>query len=218
MRVFLTLAAVEISMIGFAGANPIAIDSTRRSISLIAETVEIAVQPTHSIVSGTYSFRQGKDEYAFPGEKADHITIEIPVMIRGKPSFDSLKSATAATVSIGKRVFRPTGSSSASALRGLPRGYTMCLVEFEVPLRAVAREFTAVIRYTQPHLPGGIAPYYPVRPPESIAAKSLVRYTAAAPASLALLSKRVKVVETSPTRIAVQPEDGKLILVRVNKT
>src|ERR1043166_1315755 len=102
MRTFLTLAVIGIGMIGFAGANPIAIDSTRRTISLVGERVEVAVQPTHSVVSGTYSFRQGKDEYAFLGEKADHITIEIPIIVHGEQSFGSLKSSTAATVSIGK--------------------------------------------------------------------------------------------------------------------
>ncbi len=218
MRIFLTLAAIGISMIGFAGANPIAIDSTRRTISLVAETVDIAVQSTHSVVSGTYSFRQGKDEYAFLGEKADHITIEVPIIVHGEQSFGSLKSSTAATVTVGKRVFRPTGSSGGGPLRGLPADWRLAFLEFEIPLRAVRSEFTAAIRYTQPHLPGGVSAYYPIRPPEAPTSQSIVRYTAAEPTSLALVSKRLKVVETQPGRIAIQPEHNKLILVRATKT
>lgn len=37
IRVLMTLAAIEVSMIGFAGANPIAIDSTRRPVSRRAQ-------------------------------------------------------------------------------------------------------------------------------------------------------------------------------------
>jgi hypothetical protein len=212
MRLFLALA-IGISMIGFAGANPIAIDSTRRPISLVGETVDIAVGGTQSIVSGNYSFRQGKDE--FPGERPDHVIIELPVIVHGQQSFDALKSSVAASVRIGNRVFHPTGSSAGSPLRGLPADWKMCFVEFEIPLRAVRPEFTAVIRYTQPHLPGGVSAYYPIEPPASSA---VVRYTPAQSVSLKLVSKRVKAVEAESSRITVQPEHNKLILVRATKT
>ena len=213
MRALVTFVILEASMIGFAGANPIAIDSTRRPISLVAETVDIAVHPTQSVVSGTYTFRQGED--AFPGERPDHVIIELPIIVHGQQSFDALKSSASASVRIGKRVFYPTGSSGGSPLRGLPPDWKMCFLEFEIPLRAVRPEFTAVIRYTQPHLPGGVSAYYPIEPPAS---RAVVRYTPAQSVSLKLVSKRVKAVEADPSRIAVQPEHNKLILVRATKT
>jgi len=213
MRALITFVILEASMIGFAGANPIAIDSTRRPISLVAETVDIAVHATQSVVSGAYTFRQGEDEV--PGERPDHVIIELPVIVHGQQNFDALKSSVAASVRIGKRVFHPSGSSAGSPLRGLPSDWKMCFLEFEIPLRAVRPEFTAAIRYTQSHLPGGVSAYYPIEPPVS---RAVVRYTSAQSISLKLISKRVKVVESQPTQIAIQPEHNKLILVRANKT
>lgn len=214
MRLLFTIALLEASTIGFAVANPIAID-LGEPISLIAESVDIAIHESQSIVSGTYSFRQVHGRLFAPG---DGILIHVPIIVHGPQSFASLKSSTAASLSIGRRVFHPSQASVDSPLYDLPSGWKLYYLKFEIPRRAVRSVFTLAIRYIQPHLPGNVVPYYPIHPPERWAQRSIVRYSVAEPASLALDSKGEKIIEAQRTRISVQPQHHKLILVRVNKT
>jgi hypothetical protein len=215
VRLLFTIALLEASTIGFAVANPIAIDCGE-PIALIAESVNIAIHESQSVVSGAYSFRQVSD--GCPHQPDDPITIKMPIIVQGPQSFASLKSSTAVSLTIGRRVFHPSRASVDSPLYDLPSGWKLYYLEFEIPRRALRSVFTAAVRYIQPHLPGSVAPYYPIHPPERWAPRSIVRYSVAEPASLALVSKGEMVVEAQRTRISVQPQHHKLILVRVNKT
>jgi hypothetical protein len=214
VRLLFTIALLEASTIGFAVANPIAIDMGE-PISLIAESVDIAIHESQSVVSGTYSFRQVHGILVAPD---DGILIQVPIIVHGPQNFAALKSSTAASLSIGRRVFHPSRASVGSPLYDLPSGWKLYYLEFEIPRPAVRAVFTIAIRYIQPHLPGNVVPYYPIHPPERWAPRSIVRYSVAGPASLALDSKGENVIEAQPTRISVQPQHHKLILVRVNKT
>jgi hypothetical protein len=214
VRLLFTIALLGASTIGFAVANPIAI-YMGEPLSLIAENVDIAIHESQSVVSGTYSFRQVHGFLIAPDEG---ILIHVPIIVYGLQSFASLKSATAGSLSIGRRVFHPSRASVDSPLYDLPSGWKLYYLRFEIPRRAVRDVFTIAIRYIQPHLPGNIVPYYPIHPPERWAPRSIVRYSVAESASLALYSKGEKVIEAQRTRISVQPQHHKLLLVRVNKT
>jgi hypothetical protein len=214
VRLLFTIALLEASTIGFAVANPIAID-LGEPLSLIAESVDIAIHESQSVVSGTYSFRQVQGRLVAPDEG---ILIQVPIIVHGPQNFASLKSSTAVSLSIGRRVFHPLRASVASPLYDLPAGWKLYYWEFEIPRPAVRSVFTLAIRYIQPSLPGNIVPYYPIHPPERWASRSIVRYSVAEPASIALDSKGEKVIEARRTRISVQPQHHKLILVRMNKT
>jgi hypothetical protein len=215
MRLLFTLALLEACAVGSAVANPIAIDSIPNSISLIAESVDIATHESWSVVSGTYAFLLRKGDFPFVD---DQIVIKVPIILRGPQSFGSLKSSTATSLTIGRRAFHPVRASVDSQLPDLPSGWKLYYLEFEIPLRALRPVFNVAIRYNQPHLPGSISPYYPIHPPDRSGSKSIVRFLAAEPASLTLVSKGNRVIESQRTRIAVEPEHHKLILVRVNKT
>ena len=214
MRLLVILALLATSPIRSAVANPIAIDCGE-PIALIAETVNIAIQKGQSVVSGVYSFRQVSGPC--PHQPDDSITVRMPIIVQGPQSFASLKSSTAVSLTIGRRVFHPSRASVDSPLYELPSGWRLYYLEFEIPRRAVRSVFTLAVRYIQPHLPGNVAPYYPIHPPERWAPRSIIRYSVAEPASLALVSKGVTVIETQRTRISVQPQHHKLILVRVNE-
>jgi hypothetical protein len=215
LRLLFTLALLETCAVGVAVGNPIAIYSVPNSISLIAEEVDIATHENQSVVSGTYGFLLRKGDFPFVD---DQIIIKVPIILHEPQSFGSLKSSTAASLAIGRRVFHPSNASVDSQLRDLPSGWKLYYLEFEIPLRALRPVFNVAIRYHQPHLPGSISPYYPIHPPDRSGSKSIVRYLAAEPASLTLVSKGDRVIEAQRTRIAVEPEHHKLILVRVNKT
>ncbi len=215
MRLLVILALIGAGTIRSAVANPIAIDCGE-PLALIAETVDITVQETKSAVSGVYSFRQVST--GCPQFLDDPITITMPIIVQGPQSFASLKSSTAVSLTIGRRVFHPSGASADSPLHGLPSGWRRYDLEFKIPRPNVRAVFTVAVRYVQPHLPGNVAPYYPIHPPERWAPVSIVRYSVAEPASLSLVSKGEIVIENQRTRLSVQPQHHKLILVRVNKT
>jgi hypothetical protein len=214
MRLLFTIALFEASMIAFAVGNPIAIDMGE-PISLIAESVDIVIHENQSVVSGTYSFRKVHGILVAPD---DGILIQVPIIVHGPQSFASLKSSTAVSLRIGRRVFHPLRASGAPPLYDLPSGWRVYYLEFEIPRDPVRSVFTLAVRYIQPHLPGNVAPYYPIHPPERWAPRSIVSYTVTGPASLGLVSRGEIVIEAQRTRISVQPQHHKLILVRVNKT
>jgi hypothetical protein len=213
MRLLFAIALLEASMIALAGANPIAIDMGE-PISLVAESVDIAIHERQSVVSGTYSFRKVHGILVAPDEG---ILIQVPIIVHGPQSFASLQSSTAVSLRIGRRVFHPLRASVASPLYDLPSGWRVYYLEFEIPRDPGRSVFTLAVRYIQPHLPGNVAPYYPIHPPERWAPRSIVRYTVTEPGWLALVSKGDIVIEAQRARISVQPQHHKLILVRVNK-
>jgi hypothetical protein len=215
MRALFAIVLLYAAMTGFAGANPIAVD-VGEPLALIAESVEIAVEENQSVVSGTYSFR--RVENGWPYQPGERITIKVPIIVHGPQSFASLKSSTAVSLSLGRQVFHPLRMSVDSPLYDLPSGWQLRYAEFEIPHRALRGVFTVAIRYVQPHLPGRLAPYYPIHPPERWAGRSFVCYSAAERASLALVSRGQSVIEAGPTHISIQPQHHKLILVRVNKS
>lgn len=215
-RLFACLVLLEIGAADFACGNP-QIFVCGEPIALIAENVDMAVQKNQSAVSGAYTFRQVHDGYACPQFAGEPMVIRMPVIVSGQQSFGSLKSSTAISLTIGRRTFYPSSASSDS-LYDLPPGWKLCSFKFEIPMEAIGDVFTFAVRYFQAHLPGNIAPYYPIHPPERWAPKSIVRYSVAEPASLTLVSRGETVFEKKRTRISVQPQHHKLILVRLNKS
>ena len=211
-----TLFAIVLlhGMAVFAGANPIVVD-VGEPLAMIAESVEITVEENQSVVSGTYSFR--RVENGWPYQPGQSITIKVPIIVHGLQSLASFKSSTAVSLAFRRQVFRPSGMSVESPFYDVPSGWKLRYAEFEIPHRALRGVFTVAIRYVQPHLPGRLAPYYPIHPPERWAPSSSVRYSVEKPGSLVLFSKGESVIEVDRTHISIRPQHHKLILVRVNK-
>jgi hypothetical protein len=214
-RFLVAFALIEVTIVRSVVANP-QIYECADPIGLIAESVDIAVGENQSAVSGQYSFRMVTD--ACPYGEGEPITVSVPIIVHGGRSFAALKSLTAASLQMGRRTFQPSRASLDSPLYDLPSGWKLCYFEFQIPRPPARSVFTIGLRYNQPHLPGNIAPYYPIRPPEQWAPKSVVRYSVAEPGSLVLVSKGERVFEAQRTRIAIQPQHHKLILVRLNKS
>jgi hypothetical protein len=213
-RFLVALALIEATIIGPVVANP-QVYYRGEPIALITENVDIAVGENQSAVSGQYSFRMVTD--ACPHGEGEPITIRVPIIVHGGQSFAALKSSTAVSIRLGRRGFHPSRASVDSPLYDLPSGWKLCSFDFEIPRPAARSVFTIALRYNQPHLPGNISPYYPIHPPEAWAPKSVIRYSVAEPGSLVLVSKGESVFEARRTRISIQPQHHKLILVRVNK-
>jgi hypothetical protein len=212
VRLFVSLVLIEAGAIRLVWSNPILLQCGE-PVALIAEDVQIAVEENQSIVSGSYTFRELDDGCPRIQDMSD--TVKIPIIVQNRGSFASFKSLTAVSLTRGGRVFPPARASVDPPLYDLPSGWKLYYFEFDLPRRPVRSVFTLAVRYVQPHLPGNLAPYYPIHPPERWAPKSVVRYSVGAPASLALFSKGETVAETQPTRISVRPQHHKLILVRV---
>jgi hypothetical protein len=77
-------------------ANPLAVDSARRPITMIAEKVTITVKPGVSVVTGNYTFRQCKDD--MPQEKDTHALVFVPVLLP-----ETAKGVTPPVVRVGNR-------------------------------------------------------------------------------------------------------------------
>lgn len=214
VRLLVSLALLEAGAGRFALANPILLQCGE-PVGLIAEDVQIAVEENQSIVSGSYAFRELDD--GCPRLKDMSDTVKIPIIVQNRGNLASLKTSTAVSLTLGGRVFRPARASVDPPLYDLPSGWRLYYFEFDLPRRPVRSVFTLTVRYVQPHLPGNLAPYYPIHPPERWAPKSVVRYSVVDPASLTLFSKGETVDETQPTHISVHPQHHKLILVRVNR-
>lgn len=214
VRLFVSLVILETGAIRLTWANPIALQCGE-PVGLIAEDVRIAVQENQSIVSGSYSFRVVED--GCPRLRDEPDIIEVPVIVPQQRSFASLKASTAVSVALGGQTFRPSRGSVDPPLYDLPSGWRIYYFRFEIPYHPVHSVFTLGVRYVQPHLPGNLAPYYPIHPPERWAPKFVVRYSVADRASLTLFSRGETVAESQPTRISVHPQHHKLILVRVNR-
>ena len=82
-------------------ANPIAIDSSRRPISMISENVIIDVSSGSSQVHGTYTFRQEQDDW--PEEADNHVIVFVPILLPVKPGEDRNDSPE---VVVGNKRFR----------------------------------------------------------------------------------------------------------------
>jgi hypothetical protein len=212
---FFALLALIGPTIRWAAANPIALQCGEPS-ALIAETVNIAVHKRQSVVTGKYSFRVVDD--GCPHFVDESLTIKVPVIVRDRQSLAALKSSTAVTVTFGRRTLHPVSASMDSPLYDLPAGWKLCFFHCEIPRPAFQSVFMIALRYNQPHLPGNLVPYYPIHPPERWAPKSAVRYSLEESGSLSLVSKGERVFEIQPTRLSIQPQHHKLILVRVNKS
>jgi hypothetical protein len=129
--ILVILASLATSTIRPAVANPIAID-LGEPISLIAESVDIAIHENQSVVSGTYSFRKAQGQLFAPD---DGILIYVPIIVHGPQSFASLKLSTAVSLTIGRRVLHPSRASVASPPYGLPSGWKLYNLVFEIPRR-----------------------------------------------------------------------------------
>jgi hypothetical protein len=191
-------------------ANPVVSDPSGE-IELISEKVNVSVHPGSSQVAGQFRFRQlGSVSYR------RSIAMEVPFFALFPQALTSLEESAHAAVAIGERVFHPSSISVGPTVQGLPEGWRLFLLEFEIPRNAILPEFSARISYRQRHFLGDISAYYPIRPPMARASKAVVQFVAGDEEILtAVRAKRV--VARSWKEIAVEPQDKGLILIRVEK-
>jgi hypothetical protein len=198
-------------------ANPIAIDTSRRTATMIAEDVRVMVGTGESKVSGVYKFRLDDTPWETSANARVRIYLPVPLARGGSASDDSATAQDRPIVRLGRRQFTSVeketlGYGDKMESVKLPKGWLMRFYLFEIPVRYfVAREFEITVDYVQPHFPGDIVGYVPLNPPRDPGA-ARIRFEAAKgralkPAGLRLFSKPMDSLE-------VQPLNRKLIQVR----
>ncbi|MGH8045704.1 MAG: hypothetical protein ACREKL_00535 [Chthoniobacterales bacterium] len=215
MKTLLVAASIVLGATSLL-ANPVAIDSSRRPVTMTTEKVLITVSPGRSEVQGTYTFRQEKDDW--PAEADTHVIIFVPV-------FESRRSdippASPPVITVGGKKF--TGrfrddialdGTPCSSVK-LPKGWHMAIYEASVPLELIAQTFTIAVSYTQPHFEGDISGYVPIDPPKSKGA-SVVTFRAAPGYALERVGARLFGQPSFPA-IEFTPQDRQLIRVRCVK-
>jgi hypothetical protein len=182
---------------------------------MIKEFVDISVADGQSTVKGRYTFRLGHDDW--PEVKDTHVSIYIPVLSPPSP-----KTTEAPEVRVNGRRIKPFHRPPVDDLppadvpqlesRGLPHGWSIDLSEYRIPLRDIGPEFSLEASYPQPHLPGNIAAYLPVRPPKDPEQAHIVFHTAAG-YQLKPFSKRF-FYQPSYATLDFFPKDGEIIRVK----
>lgn len=205
-------AAILLCGLAQSGANPIAVDGTRRPISMIAEQVDVAVRKGSSLVRGVYTFQQEKDDW--PQEKDTHVTFYIPVLVGPKAQPDSSPRVVARGRSYAPHIRNDLslGDYPDFTPRGLPHGWDMQVYECEIPLAALKNPFTVTVSYTQPHFPGNVAGYVPIKPPTKPGAGTIT-FRAEPGYSLKPFRSRF-FFHPSYAKLDFVPENGELIRVQ----
>lgn len=211
-RRFLLLLVLAGSGVSLCEANPLMMkDTTRRYVDMIAEDVQIEVEPETSTVSGEYTFRMEAD--SDPEDVDNHVLVFVPVLAPARAPKDNPGYDPALVVECGGKqypvVHRPPSSSEA-----LPKGWVVVNFEAVIPF-PLPETFTIRIRYTQLNLPKQIACYLPQRPP-AVAGKAKVTFNASEgyalrpPGFFAGSSRGVR-------SLGFTPEDDKLLRAQLVK-
>jgi hypothetical protein len=197
-------------------ANPIAIDSSRRPISMISENVIIDVSSGSSRVHGTYTFRQEQDDW--PEEADNHVIVFVPILLPDKPDEDRNDPPE---VVVGNKRFRgqirndiALNDTPRSDVK-LPKGWRMAIYESSIPLKLLKQTFSVEVFYTQSHFDGDISGYVPINPPKS---KEAAIITFRATSGFILKKTQMKLFgQPAKPAIKFTPEDRQLISVKCKK-
>jgi len=205
---------LSLAALGSLAANPLFIDDAARKAAIVAEDVKIVAGEKSSEVTGVYRFRLLPDEWRDVPD--DHVTIALPVLV---PLKGDAESEVRPVLKTAGRVFQPEGEDvgrgDAPEIRP-PRGSSLRMFYFNVPMRYVRSNFDVEIHYTQPHLGGEVVSYLPVKPP--VKSEATARITiVSVPGWNLIPPKGPQLEKISPREIVVRPEDKKLIAVRVRK-
>jgi hypothetical protein len=197
-------------------ANPIAVDTSRRMATMIAEDVRVLVGAGESKVSGVFKFRL--EEPSALGEDADaRVRVYVPVLSPRDGIASDVVADDRPIVRMGRHQI--TGVAKNSLPYGdkmefvkLPKGWLMRFYRFEIPARFAGKQFEIAVSYVQPHFPGDVAGYVPLDPPSE---PGVARITFEAAKGRAL--KRIGGLNLFPrplNRLEVAPQNRKLIRVR----
>jgi len=192
-------------------ANPLAIYPQRRYIEMVAEDVQILVEPEKSAVNGEYTFRMEADHR--PEDVDNHVLVFVPVLAPARAPKDNPNYDPTPMVECGGKQYavvrRPPGDSDA-----LPKGWLIENFEATIPF-PLPETFTVRIRYAQLNLPKQIACYLPQRPPAE-AGKAKITFHASegyalrSPGFFAVSSRGV-------SSLGFTPEDDKLLRAQLVK-
>lgn len=192
-------------------ANPLGIDPDRRYIDMIAEDVQIVVQPEKSAVTGEYTFRMQEDRDHF--EVDNHVLVYIPVLAPARAPKDNPSYDPTPVVECGGKQY-PVVRWSPSDSDALPKGWLIENFGTTIPF-PLPETFTVRIRYTQLNLPKQIACYLPQRPPSATEKAKITfhaseGYALRPPGFFAGSSRGV-------SSLGFTPEDGKLLRAQLVK-
>ena len=207
----ITLATATVS------ANPVVIDSKRQPTTMTREKVVVSVGAGRSIVTGVYSFK------LIPGASArrtdDHITIFVPVLLPNTNGSAQAFAARCGLPSVRIRGRKFSGKEwndirldGSPAEVNVPRGWYMALYVYNIPRQYVGQAFDAEISYIQPHFPGDIVGYVPLRPPRD-RDSSLVHFAAQPDRRLRDLSG-TQLFSLPTESLRIIPKDRVLIRVK----
>lgn len=161
MRVSLLLClmgAFKVALI----ANPIAIDSERRYIDMVAERVVVDVKSDHSQVMGEYVFLLGKD---FTPEAPDtYVEISVPVILKQKDAALYTAKWDCPKLRVQNQTIACQYQQRWNPMDPQSDDHVEYFVA-RLPLTMLSERFELRLTYTQPHLPGRVAAYLPMLPP-----------------------------------------------------
>jgi hypothetical protein len=161
MRVSLLLAlmgAFKVALI----ANPIAIDSERRYIDMVAERVAVDVKSDHSQVTGEYVFLLGKD--FTPDIPDTYVEISVPVILKQKDAPDYTVKWSGPKLRVKNQTITCHHREQWNPIEPRSDDHVEYFVA-RLPLKMLSQRFELHLTYTQPHLPGRVAAYLPMLPP-----------------------------------------------------
>lgn len=161
------LAACLVIALGEAKsqANPLVIDDSQRSTVMTAEEVTVLVRPGISTVSGTFTFKEGPDQW--PKVKDTHVLLFVPVFeLRGAEKVPAPQvKVNGVAIPEQHRNDLTLADSPALISVNLPKNFYMVAHEYAVPLRVIGRTFSVSLTYEQRNFPGEVAAYLPIKPP-----------------------------------------------------
>jgi len=169
MKVFLLCALLLIGPAKPIPANPLAIDGSQRPIEMIAEQVNISVGPKLSHVHGIYKFRQKNTPNG--SETHTHVLIYVPVFLSSKAKTSEPPRVVVNGVQIQERQWNDiTLSDDPSDLwYETVKHFPLKAYQYAVPLNLIQKTFSVSVSYQQINLPGSVAPYIPINPPQTCA-------------------------------------------------
>lgn len=218
MKINPLLAAFVIFSGVRALAYPSTVDSTRRPVPLIADTVEILIGKDISQVNALYKFRQ--ENNSRQEKRVAHVRIFIPFLLPENAEADYVRQHGFPIVSIDGVPFErrmwndfPREVDLTANVAGLPRGWSLIVYQYDLPVRALKKEFTVSVSYAQVNFPGSVVAYVPIHPPKE---KDAALVTFHAPEGVALKAyKRRFFFQKSFPKLEFIPRDRKLIRVQI---
>ncbi len=202
----------------FAHGNPLVVDTESRPITMIAESVAVTVGESESKIEGIYRFNQEKGS---PWDsEATRVTVYVPVFLPlgGGATSKELLVQHPPVVTVAEQHFiceewndlSPAGAPGSITL---PKGCYSVLYFCRLPLEMLTPTFEIGVSYRQPHLPGAIAAYVPLRPPQDQEEASSVTFTGEPGVRLKRPSFLSRFGRSKPS-FSFVPKDRELLRVR----